>query len=80
MRAIMKKSGNGASVRIPRAVLRATGFSSGQSVEVRAERGRIVIAHVGAHGYALDDLLARITPENRHADVTFGHPVGRERL
>lgn len=80
MRAIMKKSGNGASVRIPKAVLRAVGLSPGQTVDVRAERGRIVIAPVESRGYQLADLLARITPENRHAEVTFGDPVGRERL
>lgn len=80
MRAIIRKSGNDASVRIPKAVLRSAGLSPGQTVDVRAERGRIVIAPAEAQGYALDDLLSGITPENRHAEVTFGDPVGRERL
>ena len=28
--------------------------------------------------YRLEELLARITPQNRHAEVDWGAPVGRE--
>lgn len=49
-------------------------------MDARAEGARIVTATVGAHGYRLDDLLVRITPENCHAEAAFGRPVGREKL
>ena len=28
--------------------------------------------------FSLDDLLAGITPENRHEDIDWGPPIGRE--
>lgn len=80
MRAIIEKRGEDAMVRIPAMVLRAAGFSPGQTVDVCAERGRIVITPLGAHNYELADLVDRITPENCHAEVVFGRPVGREGL
>lgn len=30
--------------------------------------------------YDLDDLVSRITPDNRHAEIDLGRPVGRENL
>ncbi len=30
--------------------------------------------------YNLDELVAGITPQNRHAEISFGKPVGREEL
>lgn len=80
MRAIIEKRGEDAMVRIPAEMLRAAGFLPGQALDIYAEDGRIVIAPAGGHGYALDDLLSRITLENRHAEADFGRPVGREGL
>lgn len=37
----LMKWGNSAAVRIPAAVFKAAGFSLGQTVEVRAENGRV---------------------------------------
>lgn len=80
MRAIIEQRGADAMVPIPAAIFRAAGILPGQAVDLHAEDGRIVIAPRRAHGYALDDLLARITPENRHAEADFGRRVGREGL
>ena len=30
--------------------------------------------------YTLEELLAKITPENRHEEIDFGGPVGKELL
>jgi antitoxin MazE len=45
---------------------------------VREENGRIVIEPVRAPTYALEDLLAGMTPETFPDDEDFGHPVGDE--
>ncbi len=47
-------------------------------VEVREEKGRIVIEPVRQKTYALDDLLKGITPENVHEAVEFGSRAGNE--
>jgi antitoxin MazE len=80
MRAVVKKWGNSASVRIPASVMAAAGLRLDQAVEVREDKGRVVIEPI-AHGeYDLADLLAGITPENIHDEVDFGAPVGNEAL
>jgi antitoxin MazE len=50
------------------------------AVDIREDAGRIVIDPVRPNDYDLDDLMARITPENVHAEVSFGPPVGKEAL
>ena len=78
MRAVVKKWGNSAALRIPSAVLQAAKLRLEDSVDVREESGRIVIEPVPRKEYVLSELLKRITPENLHLEVDFGRPVGKE--
>lgn len=78
MRAIVRKWGNSASVRIPKAILKAAHIELDAAVDVREEDGRIVIAPVREPAVSLDALLNAITPENQHGEVDFGVPVGKE--
>lgn len=80
MKVIVKKWGNSASVRIPAAIMEAAQLRLDETVEVREEQGRIVIEPVREKAYDLDALLAGITPENLHAEASFGPAVGREAL
>lgn len=78
MRAVVKKWGNSASVRIPVSVMAAAGLHLDQAVDVREDNGRIVIEPIAREEFDLADLLAGITPENIHDEVDFGVPVGNE--
>jgi antitoxin MazE len=78
MRAVIKKWGNSASVRIPVAVLQAAHLDVNEPVNVREESGRIVIEPVRRKEYDLAELVKGITRENLHAEVVFGRPVGKE--
>lgn len=80
MRVTVKKWGNSASVRIPSAVMTAARLSLDETVDVREEGGRIVIEPIRPREYELAQLLAGITPENLHAEVDFGAPMGKEAL
>jgi antitoxin MazE len=80
MRVTVKKWGNSASVRIPAAVMDAAKVRLDQAVDIREERGRIVIEPVRTPEFNLDDLVAGITDENRHSEIDFGVPVGNEIL
>ena len=80
MRVNVKKWGNSASVRIPAAVMEAAQVRIDDTVDVRAEDGKIVIERIVEAEYDLQQLLDRITPENLHKSVDFGPPVGREAL
>lgn len=78
MRVIVKKWGNSASVRIPAAIMEAARLSLDEAVDVREEGGRIVIEPIRPRAYDLAQLLAGITPDNLHAEVSFGPAVGKE--
>jgi antitoxin MazE len=80
MRVTVKKWGNSASVRIPSAVMTAARLCLDETVDVREEGGRIVIEPIRPREYDLAQLLAGITPENLHAEVDFGAPIGKEAL
>jgi antitoxin MazE len=56
----------------------AAALAVDQSVEVRAEDGRIIIEPIRAPTYSLDELLDRMTPETFHEEIDFGPPVGEE--
>ena len=78
MKALVKKWGNSASVRIPVAVMQAARLELDQEVDVREEEGRIIIEPLGPQGFELFDLLEGISEDNLHGEVDFGEPVGRE--
>ena len=78
MAVTVKKWGNSAAVRIPAAVMKSARLSLDQSVDVRAEAGRVVIEPARQRDYPLADLVAGITRANRHAAVDTGPAVGAE--
>jgi len=80
MRAIVKKWGNSAAVRIPSGIMKAARLRLDEAVEVRAQGGHIVIKPIRPGKVELIRLLAGITTENLHSGVDFGNPVGRESL
>ena len=80
MTVTVKKWGNSAAVRIPAAVMKAARLSLDQTVDVRAEGGRVVIHPARQRNFRLTDLVAGITRANRHAAVETGPAVGGEML
>ena len=80
MRVLVKKWGNSASVRIPAGVMHAAGITLDQPVDVREENGRIVVEPIRPVAYDLETLVAGITDENRHEEIGFGRPVGKESI
>jgi len=80
MRLTVKKWGNSASVRIPSSIMEAANLVLDDPVDIREEAGRIVIEPIRTKEYILDQLLAGITPQNLHAQIDFGAPVGKELL
>lgn len=76
---LVKKWGNSPAVRLPAAIMEAAHLTLDQAVDVRVENGRVII-EPAAPTYALDDLLAGMTPQNRHMAQDFGAPAGKELL
>ena len=78
MRLQVKKWGNSASVRIPASIMAAAALHIDQLVDVREEKGRIVIEPVLAPAYDLDALLDQMSPDTFPEEIDFGQPVGNE--
>ena len=78
MRVTVKKWGNSAAVRLPASVVQATQLELDEVVEVREDRGRIVIERVRPRRYDLSELLKGITNKNQHRSIDFGPAVGGE--
>jgi antitoxin MazE len=71
------KWGNRHAVRLPKAVPAQAELRDGDHLEVRVEKGRITLEAVSPK-LESGDLVARITPKNRHDEQDWGKPVGRE--
>ena len=78
MRAVVKKWGNSASVRIQKHMLESVRLGVDDTVELREELGRIVIEPLKRKEFKLNELLRGVTKKNVHREVDFGAPVGRE--
>ena len=67
------------TITVPSDFPRALGLvpGSGVSIELRGDEIRIRPRGL-AVDESLDDPVARITPENRHEEISTGPPVGRE--
>jgi antitoxin MazE len=79
MRAKVQKWGNSLAVRIPKAVAQEVGLHPDADVEMSIQKGDLVLAPTRRE-YTLEELVRKITPENRHEETDFGPPVGREIL
>lgn len=75
----VKKWGNSLALRIPAPLSAALDLKEDDAVEMREEDGRLVIEKSTAAGEpSLDELVSRITPDNRHEPIDWGPPVGKE--
>jgi antitoxin MazE len=71
------KWGNSLAVRIPLAYVREAHLDEGMTVELSITDGRLIVTPVRPT-YSLEELVAGITDENRHAETDWGEPVGNE--
>ena len=72
--------GNSLAVRIPKALAEMSELEKGSPVELTVKNGKLVVKPVKEAALSLDDLVAGITPKNRHAETDWGKPQGRELL
>ena len=78
MRAQIQQWGQSLALKIPSAYATETALSSGSEVDVTVEDGRLGITPSTKPRYTLEELVAGITPENRHAEIDTGPAVGNE--
>ncbi len=74
----VSKWGNSRALRIPKDLALATGLDFDTKVELKAVEGRLHIIPIDEPRFTLEELVAGITPENRHEEWDTGPPVGKE--
>lgn len=77
MTTTIQKWGNSLGLRIPRPMTREIGLEDGAEVDIQMDHGSIVI-RPAKKKHTLRDLLAGVTPANRHPETDWGAPEGKE--
>jgi len=77
MRTRIQKWGNSLALRIPKVFASEVGLKKDTEVEMSLEKGRLVITPI-KETTSLEQLLAKVTEENRHKEIDIGPKVGRE--
>jgi antitoxin MazE len=78
MRTKIQRWGNSLALRIPKAFALEIGLENDGDVEVTIEKGRLVVEPPAAPSYTLEELLREIRPSNKHRELDWGPPVGKE--
>ena len=78
MKAQMVKWGNSLAVRIPKPIAQLAKLKEGDPLEIEAAAEGHVELRRAARVPTLAQLVAKITPENRYAEVTTASEVGKE--
>jgi len=76
MQVQVERTEKGVFVLIPDELAQDFGF--GDTVEVRRENDRFVISNSDEPPLDIEAMIATITPENRHAEISTGPPRGNE--
>ncbi len=74
----IQKWGNSLGVRIPRDIAEDIGFSEGKQVVVEKTGDTITVRAVKVPKYSIKELVKGITAKNRHKEIDWGPPVGKE--
>lgn len=77
MRVTVSQWGNSLGLRLPKAIAAQLELKPGSELELHVDDGHLIARPVAASP-SLEELLAGITPTNRHAPLLDDAPRGRE--
>ena len=77
MQAQIGKWGNSLAIRIPGPYAKDLDLKEGMELDVSLVGGTMLL-RPAPRQYTLEELVSRITPENRHEETDWGEAVGRE--
>ena len=77
----VQKWGNSLALRLPKDLVKSAGLSEGKEIELSQTAGGILMVSKNKKPqFQLEKLLAKITPENRHAIVSWDDEQGVEKV
>jgi antitoxin MazE len=74
----VSKRGNSFAVRNPKAIAKEARLSDGDCMAMDLDSDGVVVLRSARQRYELSELVSRITPENRHREMDWGQPQGKE--
>lgn len=78
MKISVSKWGNSLGIRIPSGFVKDFQLRDGDRFEITQTEGALVL--IPEREMELSEILSRITPENAHGEISWGKPVGSEKL
>lgn len=78
MQSQIEQSENGLTLQLPQDIVNASNLEQGDIVEVSVVDDKIILAPLHIPKYSLEELLAGVTDENIHSEISTGKPVGKE--
>jgi antitoxin MazE len=78
MKTVVQQWGNSLALRIPKAFAQQTSIKKGSPVNLTVKDGRMVMQPLRRRKYTLQELVSKITPNNRHPETDWGKPMGKE--
>lgn len=74
----ISKWGNSLAVRIPLAIAKQANLGEGDCVRLALDREGRIVLRPARRKYELSELVAGITPKNRHRETDWGRPQREE--
>jgi antitoxin MazE len=78
MQTRIQKWGNSLAIRIPKSFATQIGLEQDSEVELTLLDGKLVLVPIEPPRLALAELLAQITDDNLHSEISSGDAVGNE--
>ncbi len=78
MKTRVQQWGNSLALRIPKAFAEQASIKKGTSISLTVHNGQIVLKPLRRWKYSLRELVSQITPQNRHREMDWGQPAGKE--
>ena len=78
MRTRVQRWGNSLAVRIPKSFAEEVGLKDESAVELRLDRGKLILEPSAPRAPRLEDLLRGVRRGNLHGEVDTGPAQGRE--
>lgn len=78
LRTAIAKWGNAPAIRIPKAVIEKANLHEGDAVDFEVASPGVIVVRAAQEKPTLEDLVAAITPHNRHSETDWGKPEGNE--
>lgn len=78
MQVHIRKTDEGLVIPVPETLASASELTENSVVEIALKNGKIVVSDPDEPIYDIEAMIASITNENRHAEISTGRPVGSE--